>query len=126
MEKKVVLRKGAPAADSPYSPAIVHGSLVFVSGQGPFDPKTNTIVSGSFEEEMELTMENLKSILEEAGSSLDKVLKVTVFLSRLEDYPKFNEIYKRHFIKDRPARTCIEAGRLPFDMKVEIEAIAAI
>ncbi|MCL0088027.1 Rid family detoxifying hydrolase, partial [Dehalococcoidia bacterium] len=118
--------KDAPAADSPYSPAIVYGSLVFVSGQGPLDPKTKAIVSGSFEEELELTLQNLKSILEEAGSSMDKVLKVTVFLSRMEDFAKLNEVYKRHFVEDRPARTCIEAAGLPFDMKVEIEAIAAI
>ncbi len=126
MEKKVVSRKNAPATDSPYSPAIIYGSLLFVSGQGPLDPKTKTVVSGSFEEEVELTLQNLKNILEEAGSSMDKVLKVTVFLSRMEDFPKLNEIYKRYFTKDRPARTCIEASRLPFDMKVEIEAIAAI
>ncbi|MCL0097176.1 Rid family detoxifying hydrolase [Dehalococcoidia bacterium] len=126
MQKKAVLRKDAPAADSPYSPAIVYGSLVFVSGQGPLDPKTKAIVSGSFEEELELALQNLKSILEEAGSSMDKVLKVTVFLSRMEDFAKLNEVYKRHFVEDRPARTCIEAARLPFDMKVEIEAIAAI
>ncbi|MCL0087258.1 Rid family detoxifying hydrolase [Dehalococcoidia bacterium] len=126
MQKKAVLRKDAPAADSPYSPAIVYGSLVFVSGQGPLDPKTKAIVSGSFEEELELTLQNLKSILEEAGSSMDKVLKVTVFLSRMEDFAKLNEVYKRHFVEDRPARTCIEVAGLPFDMKVEIEAIAAI
>ncbi|MBT9149211.1 MAG: 2-iminobutanoate/2-iminopropanoate deaminase [Dehalococcoidia bacterium] len=126
MEKKVVLRRNAPATDAPYSPAIIYGSLLFVSGQGPMDPKTKAIVSGSFEEELELTLQSLKNILEEAGSSMDKVLKVTVFLSRMEDYAKLNEIYKRYFIKDRPARTCIEASRLPFDMKVEIEAIAAI
>ncbi|MBT9163455.1 MAG: 2-iminobutanoate/2-iminopropanoate deaminase [Chloroflexi bacterium] len=126
MQKKVVSRKDAPATDSPYSPAIIYGSLLFVSGQGPLDPKTKTVVSGSFEEEVELTLQNLKNILEEAGSSMDKVLKVTVFLSRMEDFPKLNEVYKRHFVKDRPARTCIEASRLPFDMKVEIEAIAAI
>ena len=126
MKKQQVLRKDAPVTDAPYAPAIIYGSLVFVSGQGPFDPKTKTLVSASFEEELELTLKNLKIILEEAGSSMDKVLKVTVFLSRMEDFPKLNEIYKRHFVKDRPARTCIEAGRLPFDMKVEIEAIAAI
>ena len=126
MQKKVVTRKDALATDSPYSPAILYGSLLFISGQGPLDPKTKAIVSGSFEEEAELALQNLKIILEEAGSSMDKVLKVTVFLSRMEDFPKFNEIYKRYFIKDRPARTCIEASRLPFDMKVEIEAIAAI
>jgi 2-iminobutanoate/2-iminopropanoate deaminase len=126
MEKKVVLRKDAPVADSPYSPAIIYGSLVFVSGQGPWDRKTNTIFSGSFEEELELTLQNVKSILEDAGSSMDKVLKVTVFLSRMDNFAKLNEIYKRYFTKDRPARTCIEAARLPFDMKVEIEVVAAI
>lgn len=126
MEKKQVFRNGTPVTDAPYAPAVVYGSLVFVSGQGPFDPKTNAVISGSFEEELELTLQNLKSILEEAGSSMDKVLKVTIFLSRMDDFAKFNEIYKQHFVKDRPARTCIEAGRLPFDMKVEIEAIAAI
>ncbi len=126
MRKEVIQRKDAPASDSPYSPAILYGSLVFISGQVPFDFVTKTIISGSFEEEAEVAIQNLKIVLEEAGSSLDKVLKTTVFLSRMEDLPQFNQIYKRFFVKDRPARSCIEVSKLPFDAKIEIEAIAAI
>jgi 2-iminobutanoate/2-iminopropanoate deaminase len=126
MQKRVNIRKDAPAKDSPYSPAIVWGSLVFVSGQVPLNPQTGTIVSGDFEKQAEQAFQNLKTILEEAGSSLDKVLKTTSFLTNMDDLGKLNEVYKRHFPKDRPARSCVEVSRLPRGAKVEIEAIAII
>ena len=124
-EKAISHVKGANP-DSPYSMAVIYGSLLFVSGQIPLDPATNTVISESFAEEVEMALQNLKIVLEEAGSSMDKVLKTTVFLSSMEHFADFNEIYKCNFVEDRPARSCIEASGLPFDARVEIEAIAAV
>ncbi|MBM3133646.1 MAG: RidA family protein [Chloroflexi bacterium] len=126
MEKRIVTRKDAPKSDSPYSPAVVCGSLVFVSGQVPIDPSTGAFRSGTLAEQANLTLENLRAVLEEAGSSMDKVLKTTVFLADMADFAAFNEIYKRYFPKDRPARSCIGVKELPFGARVEIEAIACL
>jgi len=124
--KRTIHSKNGPPAKGPYSHAVATGDLIFVSGQGPVDPKTGEIVHGDLEAEATLAFENLKAILEDCGSSLDKVLKVTVFLSDIDNFGAFNEIYKRFFTQDFPARTCIQAGRLPFDIQVEIEAIATV
>jgi 2-iminobutanoate/2-iminopropanoate deaminase len=97
-----------------------------VSGQGAADPQTNEIKLGSVEEEAELALENLRIILQEAGSSLAKVLTVTVYLLDIQEYGRFNEVYKKYFRENRPARTCIQAGRLPFNTRVEITATAYI
>lgn len=126
MEKKVITLKKTPSTDSPYSPAIAYGSLLFVSGQVPIDPNTGDVVSDDFEQQTEQTFVNLITILEEAGSSLDRVIKTTAFLTDMGDFPKLNEVYKKYFQKDRPARSCVEVSRLPFNAKIEIEAIAAI
>ncbi|NQT71396.1 MAG: hypothetical protein HQ553_01340 [Chloroflexi bacterium] len=114
MEKKAIILKTS-ATDSPYSPAMVYGSLVFVSGQVPIDPKKGNLISNDFEQQVEQTFVNLKTILEEAGSSLDRVIKTTAFLTDMGDFPKLNEVYKKHFQKDRPARSCVEVSRLPFN-----------
>ena len=90
------------------------------------DPATNKIKLGAIEEEAELALENLRIILEEAASSLDKVLTITVYLLDIEEYTRFNEIYKKYFKDNRPARTCIQAGSLPFNTRVEITATAYI
>ncbi len=101
--------------------------MLFVSGQVPVDPKTEKIIYGSLEEQTRLTLENIKAILEAGGgSSLDNVLKVTVFLANMDDFSAMSEVYKEYFKGDMPARTCIQAGRLLFDIKIEIEAIAYI
>ena len=126
MEKRIVTRKDIPATDSPYSPAVVFGELVFVSGQVPVDPVSGAIISNDFEQQVEQVFRNLEAILAEAGSSLSKVVKTTAFLTDVDDFPKLNEAFKRHFPNDRPARSCVEVSRLPFDAKIEIEAIAAI
>ena len=126
MEKKVITLKKTPVTDSPYSPAIAYGSILFVSGQVPIDPNTGDVVSDDFEQQTEQTFVNLITILEEAGSSLDRVIKTTAFLTDMGDFPKLNEVYKKYFQKDRPARSCVEVSRLPFNAKIEIEAIAAI
>ncbi len=90
------------------------------------DPQTNQIKPGTLEEEAELGLENLQIILEEAGSSLDKVLTVTVYLLDIAEYARFNDVYLKYFKKSRPARTCIQAGSLPFNTRVEITATAYI
>ena len=125
-ERKAFQTDKAAVTGGPYSQAIIHQGLIYVSGQGPVDPETNKLKSGTIEEEAELTLENLRIILEEAGSSLDRVLKVTAFLLDMEEFGRFNEVYRKYFQKDLPARTCIQAAKLPGAFRVEIDAIAAL
>jgi 2-iminobutanoate/2-iminopropanoate deaminase len=125
-EKKPFQTDRAAVTGGPYSQAIIHNDLIYLSGQGPVDPKTNQVLLGTIEEEAEVTLENIRIILEEAGSSLDKVLQVTAYLLNLKEYNRFNEVYKRYFTEDPPARTCIEAGKLPFGIRIEIDAIAYV
>ena len=124
VKKAVFTERGLRGA--PYSQAIAFENLLFVSGQGPVCPKTGKIIYGTLEEQVRLTLENIKAILEAGGAGLDNVLKVSVFLADMDDFSAMNEVYKEYFKGDMPARTCIQAGRLPFDIKVEIEAIAHI
>jgi 2-iminobutanoate/2-iminopropanoate deaminase len=125
-EKKAFQTDKAAITGGPYSQAIIHKGLIYISGQGPIDPKTNKVFLGTIEEEAEVTLENIRIILEEAGSSLDKVLQVTAYLLTMKEYNRFNEIYKRYFTADPPARTCVQAGKLPFGIRVEVDAIAYI
>ncbi len=125
-QKKVFQTDKAAVTGGPYSQAIVHNGIIYVSGQGAVDPQTNEIKLGSVEEEAELALENLRIILQEAGSSLDNVLTVTVYLLDITEYARFNEVYKKFFRTKRPARTCIQAGSLPFNTRVEITATAYI
>jgi len=99
---------------------------VFVSGQVPVDPKNGQIISDDFGQQAEQVFSNLKDVLGNADSSLEKVVKTTAFLTDLGDFGVLNEVYKKHFPKDRPARSCVEVSALPFGAKVEIEAIALI
>jgi len=110
----------------PYSQAVIHNGLIYISGQIALDPETNEARLGTIEEQTNLALQNLKIILEQAGSSLDNVLKVNVFLASIDDYPKFNEVYGKFFPIDRPARTCVAVIGLPLGAKVEIDAIAMI
>ena len=116
----------AAITGGPYAQAMIHKGVIYLSGQGPVEPKTNRIAVGTIEEESRLAMENLRIILEEAGSSLEKLLKVTVYLLDMEEYSRFNEVYKSYFQGRLPARTCIQAGKLPFGTRVEIDAVAFI
>lgn len=124
--KQIVSTGQAPRAIGPYSQAVIFGNLVFLSGQIPLDPATNQIVEGDAAVQTERVLENLKAVLEAAGSGLGKVLKTTVFLKDMSDFPRMNEVYARYFAQDPPARATVEAARLPRDVKVEIEAIAAV
>jgi 2-iminobutanoate/2-iminopropanoate deaminase len=127
MEEKIVFQTDkAAVTGAPYSQAIIHNGIIYVSGLGAVDPQTNEIKLGSIEEEAELAMENLRVILEEAGSSLDNALTVTVYLLDLEEFARFNAVYKKYFKENRPARTCIQAGSLPFGTRVEITTMAYV
>ena len=125
-QKRVIATDGAPKAIGPYSQAIVHGDVVYCSGQIPLDPGTNQIVEGGVAEQTARVLENLKAVLEAAGSSLDRVLKTTVFLRDMGEFAAMNEVYGRYFHVNAPARATVEAARLPRDVRVEIECIAAL
>lgn len=126
MEKKAITPARGPKPVGPYSPAIAHGELVFVSGQGPMNPDTGQVEKGDVASEMKLAMENVRLLLEAAGSGLDRVLKTTVYLANMDDFARMNELYRTYFSEPYPARTTIQAGRLPMGINIEIEAIAAL
>jgi len=114
----------APAAIGPYSQAIRAGNMVFCSGQIPIDPATGAFVEGGIEEQTRRCLENLSQVLAEAGSGLDRAVRLTVFLRDMEDFPKMNEVYATFFPETRPARAAVEVSRLPKDAMVEIDCIA--
>lgn len=123
MEKRVVRPEGGPPAKGPYSPAVVVGDFVFLSGQIPIDP-AGKISQGDTAEQAHLVFQNIKYLLEKAGSSPTKVVKTTVYLADMGDFAQVNEIYATYFGPDFPARTCIQVARLPLDVKIEVEVIA--
>ena len=117
----------APAAIGPYSQGIIANGFVFTAGQIPLDPATMQLVGGEdVGSQTERVMENLNAILVEAGASLSTVVKTTVFLKDMDDFSAMNEVYGRHFGSHRPARSTIQAAKLPKDVRVEIEAIAVV
>ena len=126
MTKKIIETRRAPAPIGPYSQAITVGNLIFVSGQTPLDPQTGELVTGNIAEQTTQVIHNLQAIVEAAGSSLDRVLKTTVFLADMDDFAAMNEAYGRFFNQAPPARTTIQAARLPRDARVEIELIAVV
>ena len=123
---KTVETKNAPAAIGPYSQAQIVGNLVFTAGQIPLDPVSMELVTGGIAEQTERVMMNLEGILQAAGASLGSVVKTTVFLRDMNDFGAMNEVYGRHFGDHRPARSTVQAARLPRDVAVEIEAIAVV
>jgi 2-iminobutanoate/2-iminopropanoate deaminase len=124
--KKEVKTDKAPKAIGPYSQAIIANGMVFASGQIAIDPKTGELFTGGIEDQTRLVLNNLKAVLEAAGSSLDKAVKCTVFLDDMDNFTKMNGVYGEFFQEPYPARAAVEAARLPKDVKVEIEAIALI
>ena len=120
---KAIHTENAPAAIGPYSQAVECGNLVFTSGQIPLDPKSGNIVSGGIKEQTKRACENLKAVLEAAGSSLEKAVKTTCFLKSISDFADFNEVYAGYFT-GKPARSCFEVGALPKGALVEIEVVA--
>jgi 2-iminobutanoate/2-iminopropanoate deaminase len=126
MDKRCIIAPNGPPAQGPYSHAVAVGDLLYVSGMGPVAPDGSGLKRGAFEDEVRLTLSNLRAVLEDAGSGLDKVVKVNAFLADMDRFLAFNEIYKEFFTSNYPARTCIQAGRLPFDIQVEVEAVAVL
>ncbi len=125
--KRVISTDQAPKAIGPYSQAIAVKAteLVFCSGQIALDPVTTTVVEGGIDVQTERVLDNVKAVLEAAGCSFADVVKTTIFLADMGDFAKVNELYAKRFTSDPPARSTVQAARLPRDVKVEIEVIAA-
>ena len=126
MAKDVISTPTAPAAIGPYSQAVRSGSLLFLSGQIPLDPATGQLVAGDISAQTERVLKNLAAILDAAGSSLEKVLKTTVYLRDLAEFGKMNEVYGRFFGEQPPARATVQVARLPRDAAIEIDLVAEI
>ncbi len=116
----------APAAIGPYSQAVKAGNTIYTSGAIPINPKTGEVVSGGVAEQAEQALQNLKEVLIGAGASLDNVVKTTVFIKDMGDFAVINEVYKKYFTQNYPARSCVEVARLPKDVLIEIECVAVV
>ncbi len=123
---QVIATKHAPKAIGPYSQGLVHNGLVFVSGQIPFVPESGELLRGSIEEQTRQVMKNISAILKEAGTELSNVIKTTVYLKDMNDFDEMNRVYAEHFSDNKPARATVQVVRLPKDVSIEIDAIAAI
>jgi len=121
--KQIISTANAPAAIGPYSQAVEVNGMVYTSGQIPVNPATGEIPEG-IEAQAEQVMKNVKNLLEAAGTSMENVVKTTVFIKNMEDFGTINGIYAGYFEKDCPARSCVEVARLPKDVLMEMEAIA--
>ncbi|KYH34498.1 2-iminobutanoate/2-iminopropanoate deaminase [Clostridium tepidiprofundi DSM 19306] len=126
MEKQIIKTGNAPAAIGPYSQGVKIGNLVYTSGQLPIDPSTGELVNDDVKKAAEASLNNVKAILEEAGTSLDKVIKTLVFVKDMNDFAAINEVYSKFFTENYPARSCVQVAKLPKDALVEIEAIAIV
>lgn len=124
--KTIISTPKAPAAIGPYSQAVLVNGMLFTSGVIPIDPETNILVQGDVETQARQAIGNLKNLIEASGSSMEKVVKTTVFIKDMNDFGKINDIYKELFTSDFPARSCVEVARLPKDVLIEIEAIAVV
>lgn len=123
---RLVQTPDAPAAIGPYSQGVVHDGILYSAGQIAFDPESGEIVAGDVAEQTDRVLRNLDAVLRAAGASFETVLKTTVFLRDINDFAAMNEVYARYFGTHRPARSTVQVGRLPRDVAVEIELIAAV
>ena len=123
MTKEVINTNNAPDAIGPYSQVVIVGDFVYTSGQIPLNPATGELVT-DIKLATKQSMENIKAILEEAGTSLNNVVKTSIFLKDLNDFEAVNEVYGTYFIENKPARSCVQVAKLPKDAVIEIEAIA--
>jgi 2-iminobutanoate/2-iminopropanoate deaminase len=124
--KEVIATDRGPKAIGPYSQAVRANGFLFVSGQIPLDPATQQLVPGDIRAQTERVLENLKGIVEAAGSSLDRVVRATVFLADMNEFAAMNEVYGRYFRNQPPARSTVQVSRLPRDVRVEIDVIAVV
>lgn len=125
INRLIISTKTAPSAIGPYSQAIKFENLIFVSGQIALNPANNEFVNGNISTQTKQVIENIKAILENAGSSLQKVLKVTIFITDIQDFNNINTVYAEYFNDSLPARVCVEVSNLPKGAKIEMEAIAS-
>lgn len=121
--KQIISTEKGPKALGPYSQAVKANGFLFTAGQGPLDPATGKLVEGDIAAQTERVMENLKAIVEAAGSSLDRAVKANVYLKDMQDFAAMNQVYGRYFPQNPPARTTIQAARLPLDIGVEIDLV---
>ncbi len=126
MAKKLIAPSEGPKPVGPYSPGVVANGFLFVSGQIPLNPATGQLEMDSFEKQARQALENVKSVVEAADSTLNDVVKVTIFLKDLANFNVFNEIYSNYFGDSKPARACIQAAALPQGVDVEVEAVALV
>ena len=126
MEREIISTAAAPAAIGPYSQAVLSGGLLFCSGQIPLDPATGKMVEGGIEEQTERVLRNLDAVLESGGGSLRSVVKTTVYLADLSDFPAMNGVYGRFFTENPPARATVQVAKIPAGALVEIDAVALI
>lgn len=125
-DKKIFYSDKAPKPKGPYSQAVIYNGLLYISGQVPLDPETGLMVRATIEEETDVVMNNIRTIVTGAGTRMEDILKITCYLADIDDYGRFNEVYKKYFPQDPPARTMLQAGKLPLDVQVEIDAIVAL
>ncbi len=126
MTKQTVHTDKAPKAIGPYSQAIIHNGIAYLSGQIPLDPASGQVIEGGIAEQTERVMRNLEAVLAASGSSFRQVLKTTVFLADMAEFPKMNEVYAMYFPENPPARATVQAAGLPRGVRVEIECVAAV
>jgi 2-iminobutanoate/2-iminopropanoate deaminase len=122
--KQIISSDKAPQAIGPYSQAVVYGGLAYLSGQIPLDPETNTMVADDIIVQARRVLDNLKAVLEGCGSSLEKVLKTTIYIADMSEFPKVNDVYGEYFTANWPARATIQAAKLPRGARIEIDCIA--
>lgn len=123
---KTPVNAGAPVPGSPYTPGVITGNLVFVSGQVPMNPATKEVIRDDFEAAVRQCIENVERILVAAGTDLNHVVKAVVFLADMNNFSRLNAVYNNYFGDVKPARSCVQVARLPLDVDVEIEAIAVL
>lgn len=126
MNKSIITCDNAPEAIGPYSQAVKVGQMIFISGQIPINPANGELVEGDIKTQTKQILDNINNILIAAGSSLDKVVKTTLYMSDLNNYNAINDVYCTCFNKDFPARAAVEVSRLPKDVQIEIDAIATV
>ena len=122
--KEIISTSNAPAAIGPYSQAVCVDNMIYTSGMIPINPEDGTLCTGTIEEQADRALKNLKALIEASGSSMDKVVKTTVFIDNMDDFARVNEVYAKYFTNNFPARSCVEVARLPKDVLIEIEAVA--
>jgi 2-iminobutanoate/2-iminopropanoate deaminase len=122
--KNIINTTNAPAAIGPYSQAIEVNNMIYTSGVIPINPEDGTLVTGDIKVQAERVLKSLSALLEAAGTSMDQVIKTTVFIKNMDDFASMNEVYASYFTNNCPARSCVEVARLPKDVLIEIEAIA--